>query len=154
MRDAGQTDLGSLDEALRLALTLTPALFREVMQNAGARFLSLDQSGQATRIDRFIGSRAWTDAAFALIELAVPKWSIRRIVQADAEWHCSLSQQPNLPIELDDAAEASHEVLPLAILRAFIAARRRDAVAPQTILAVPQIRPASDAFVHCCDNYP
>jgi hypothetical protein len=152
MRDAGQTALGSLDEVLRLAPTLTPALFREVMQNAGARFLSPDQSEQATRIDRFIGSRAWTDAAFALIELAVPKWSIRRIVHADAEWYCSLSQQPNLPIELDDAVEASHEVLPMAILRAFIAARRRDAVAPQAISAVPQIRSASDAFVYC-DNY-
>jgi hypothetical protein len=53
--------------------------------------LSLDQSGQVTRIDRLIVSHAWTDAAFALIELALPKWSIRRIVQADAQWHCSLS---------------------------------------------------------------
>jgi hypothetical protein len=150
MRDAGQTALESLDDALRLALTLTAE--HEVMENAGARCSSLHQAGKATLIDRFIESHAWTDAAFVLIELAVPKWSIRRIVQADAEWHCSLSQQPNLPIELDDSAEGSHEVLPLAILRAFIAARRRDGVAPQTILAVPQIRLASDAFVYCCDN--
>jgi hypothetical protein len=147
-------DFERLDEALRLAPTLTAELFREVMGNAGARFLSLHQSGKAARIDRFIESHAWTDAAFVLIELAVPKWTVRRIIRADAaQWYCSLSQQPNLPIELDDAAEASHEVLPLAVLRAFVAARRRDTVAPQAVSAVPHIRPASEAFVYSCDNY-
>ena len=153
MRGARQTDLEALDDALRLAPTLTPELFREVMEKAGARFSSLHQAGKATRIDRFIESHA-ADAAFVLIELAVPKWTVRRIIRADAaRWYCSLSQQPNLPIELDDAAEGSHEVLPLAVLRAFVAARRRDAVAPQAVSAVPQIRPASEGFVYCCDNY-
>jgi hypothetical protein len=154
MRGARRTDLEALDDALRLAPTLTAELFRQVMENAGARFSSLHQAGKATRIDRFIESHAWTDAAFVLIELAVPKWTVRRIIRADAaQWHCALSQQPNLPIELDDAAEASHEVLPLAVLRAFVAARRRDAVAPQAVSAIPHIRPASEGFVYCCDNY-
>jgi hypothetical protein len=152
MRGARRTDLDGLDEALRLTPTLTRTLFREVMQNAGERFLSLHQSGKVPQIDRLIESHAWTDAAFALIGFAIPKWSIRRIIRADVEWYCSLSQQPNLPIELDDGAEASHEVLPLAILRAFIAARRRDALAPQAVSAVPQIRSAP-VFVYCCDNY-
>jgi hypothetical protein len=35
----------------------------------------------------------------------------------------------------------------------FIAAHRRDAVAPQAFSAVPQIRPAPGPFVYCCDNY-
>jgi hypothetical protein len=42
----------------------------------------------------------------------------------DREWLCSLSNQPQLPLGLDNVAEASHEVLPLAILLAFLQARR------------------------------
>jgi hypothetical protein len=80
MRGARRTDLDGLDEALRLTPTLTRTLFREVMQNAGERFLSLHQSGKVPQIDRLIESHAWTDAAFALIGFAIPKWSIRRII--------------------------------------------------------------------------
>ena len=106
MRGARRTDLDGLDEALQLARTLAPALFREVMQTSGARFLCLHQSGKVPQIDRLIESYAWTDAAFALIGFAIPKWSIRRIIRADVEWYCSLSQQPNLPIEAGRCARS------------------------------------------------
>jgi hypothetical protein len=149
MHGAQTHDPEQLDEALRLAPTLTPALFHSVMRNAGARLWSLRQAGKAARIDRLIESRA----ALALIELAIPQWSSRRIIHADGEWHCALSRRPNLPIDVDDMAEASHEVLPLAVLRAFVAARRRDTVAPQAAAAVPQIRSTPWLFVYCCDNY-
>jgi hypothetical protein len=153
MHGAQPHDPEQLDEALRLAPALTPALFRSVMQNAGARLWSLRQAGKAARIDCLIESHAWTDAALALIELAIPQWSIRRIIHTDGVWHCSLSRQPNLPIELDDMAEASHAVLPLAVLRAFVATRRSDAVARQATSPVPQIRSATEPLVYSYDNY-
>ena len=80
---------------------------------------------KATRIDQLIEAGAWGEAALALIELELPAWKLRRLVYEDGQWLCSLSRQPNLPVALDDTADASHEVLPLAILRAFVEARRR-----------------------------
>jgi hypothetical protein len=145
-------DFERLDEALRLTPALSPELFGRVAEHC-TRLSSLRQSGKAIELDRMIEADAWTDAAIALIAFEQPNWSIRRIVCEDGEWHCSLSRQPNLPLDLDDMAEASHEVLPLAVLRAFVAARTRDAVAPQAVSATPRIRPASNSFVFCSDNY-
>ena len=147
-----EDDFERLDEALRLTPALSSELFGRVTEHC-TRLSSLRQSGKAIELDRMIEAGAWTDAAIALIAFELPNWSIRRIVCEDGEWHCSLSRQPNLPLDLDDMAEASHEVLPLAVLRAFIAARTRDAVAPQAVAAIPHIRLASDLLVYCCDNY-
>ena len=44
----------------------------------------------------------------------------------DGEWFCALSRRPELPIELDDCAEARNEVLVLAILDALAEAREKD----------------------------
>ena len=145
--------LDRLDESLRLARALTLDLFAELKICACPRLPALSKSAAAARLERLIAGAAWTEAAIDLIELEIPRWKLRRIVLEDGEWHCSLSRQPNLPLELDDMAEASHELLALAVLRAFVAARRSDAVARQAISTVPQIRPASAPFVCCCDNF-
>jgi hypothetical protein len=145
-------DFDRLDDELRLAPALAPELLCKVMESAGTRLSLLRKSGKTARIDRLIEAGAWTDAAFALIELEMPTWTVRRVIHEDGEWLCSLSRQPNLPMTLDDAAEASHEVLPLAILRAFLEARRRRSVPTQIISAVPQIGPPHAQFI-CCDNF-
>src|SRR5262249_969703 len=64
------------------------------------------------------------DAALALLELELPQWKLRRLIYEDGEWHCSLSKHIELPVELDDAAEANHDSLPLSILSALVEARR------------------------------
>jgi hypothetical protein len=48
----------------------------------------------------------------------LPGWKLRRLVYQDGEWLCSLSKQPNMPEDIDETADAVHEVLPLAILTA------------------------------------
>ena len=145
-------ELDRLDDELRLAPVLAPELLCKFMESAGTRLSLLRKSGKTARIDRLIEAGAWTDASFALIELEMPAWTVRRVIHEDGEWHCSLSRQPNLPMTLDDAAEASHEVLPLAILRAFLEARRRRSVTTQIISAVPQIPPPHAQLI-CCDNF-
>jgi hypothetical protein len=145
-------ELDKLDDALRQASTIVPRLFQKVVASACLRYQSPRSSGKAALIDRFIASGAWTDAALTLIELELPNWKIRRVVFENGEWLCSLSRQPNLPIELDDPAEASHQMLPLAILHAFVAARRVSAVRPKAISAVPQVRPATEQLISC-DNF-
>jgi hypothetical protein len=90
---------------------------------------------------------AWADAVLALLELELPYWKLRRLLYEDGEWHCVLSRRLELPLDLDDGTEATHEVLALAILIAFI--KTRSAVASA---AVPLVRAAPRDTV-CCDNF-
>jgi hypothetical protein len=92
------------------------------------------------------------DAGLALIELELPGWKLRRLIHEDGEWFCSLSRQPNLPVMLDDAADGTHEVMPLAILLAFLEARRRISPWARLVAAVPAVDPAP-ATLMCCDNF-
>jgi hypothetical protein len=96
---------------------------------------------------------AWLDAVLALIELELPSWKLRRLIREDGEWFCSLSQQPSLTVTLDDTADGTHEVMPLAILLAFLEARRRMSLAAQPVAtAVPTVDPAPDTLISC-DNF-
>ncbi len=116
--------------------------------------MRLGALGSATkaRVDRLIETSAWTDATLTLVELELPQWKLRRLVYEDGEWLCSLSKQPRLPLGLDEAEEASHEILPLAILIAFLQARRAAAASATVVTTVPQVRSASSDTV-CCDNF-
>src|SRR5664279_5190993 len=143
--------LDRLMEQLRLAPALTLDLIGAVIANACIRLPVLNKAGKAARLDHLIKAGAWSDAALALIELELPTWKLRRLVYDDGEWFCSLSKQPNLPIEFDDTADARHEVLPLAILCAFVEARR--AMSHETnATTVPCVWPAPD-YATCCDNF-
>jgi hypothetical protein len=57
-----------------------------------------------------------------------------------------------LPADLDVTAEAHHDSLPLAILLAFLQARRMAETAPAVISVTPHVRPAPDSMI-CCDNF-
>ena len=145
--------LDRLMEQLRLAPALTPNLIGAVIADACTRLPVLKRAGKAARINQLIEVGAWSDAALALIELELPAWKVRRLVYEDGAWLCSLSRQPNLPVALDDTADASHEVLPLAILSAFVVARRRTSAMRETSLqTVPHARPTS-GYAVCCDNF-
>ena len=143
--------LGRLEARLRHAQAPTAELISDVIAEACVCFAA--RGGAAKwRIDRLIESGAWTDAALALVELELPQWKLRRIVYEDGEWHCSLSRQPQLPLGLDDVAEASHEILPLALLISLLQARRAVAERPTGVTAVPQVGPVS-GYAVCCDNF-
>jgi hypothetical protein len=106
------------EEQLRCADTVTSELMADVMAAARTRSGAMRAITNG-KVDRFIEAGAWTDAALALLKLEFPQWKLRRLVNADGEWLCSLSQQPGLPVEYDEVAEGSHEILPLAILIAL-----------------------------------
>ncbi len=141
-----------LDEELRLAPRPTPDLFANIIGSACSRIPILRKSGKAAKLYRLIETGAWTDAALALIELELPAWQLRRLVCENGEWICSLSRHPNVPVALDDTADAVHEVMPLAILLAFLQARRMAGVAARAIAAAPAIVAATDGLI-CCDNF-
>jgi hypothetical protein len=144
--------LRELQEQLRRARTITPELMADII---GAACLRL-QGHRATvkaKIIRLIESEAFADATLALLELELPQWKLRRLINEDGEWYCALSKHLGLPTELDDMAEANHESLSLAIVSAFVEARHRslNAVEGQP-KSVPQVRP-TQAYAICCDNF-
>ena len=107
----------------------------------------------AVRRPRLIRSSAWTDAALALVELELPRWRLRRLVHDGGEWRRAFSHQRTLPTDLDEIAEASHEIMSLAILIAFIAALRQTAAESEPwSQAAPPVAAADDYRV-CCDNF-
>ena len=140
----------ALQDRVQRSTTMTP----DVMANAiGHRSFLLWDSAPKARIVRLIDSGAFTDAALALVELEAPDWNLRSLLYDDHEWHCSLSKRNVLTVDLDEIAEASHAVLPLAILDAIVAARSISMAAREVrSKSVPTVRPTRDYPV-CCDNF-
>jgi hypothetical protein len=135
-----------LDGRLRDAPAVTVDLISEVIGKPSRRL--------PVRIERLIESGAWTDAALALLDLELPQWQLRRLAYDEGEWHCALSRQRELPEWLDDrSVESHHADLAMAILTAFVDARRRSALPIRTSVpaapraANPRYEPVS------CDNF-
>ena len=134
------------DDRLHDAPAVTADLISEVIGKPSRRF--------PARIERLIELGAWTDAVLALLELELPQWQLRRLAYDEGEWHCALSRQPELSEWLDDrSVETHHADLPLAILSAFVDARRRPA--PLRTTSVPGVPLSATPLYEpmCCDNF-
>lgn len=114
-----------LEGRIFAAETITPDLVSEVI--SACERVSTIGTTTKDELKRLASAGAWTDAALTLVDLAQPRWHLRRLVQDDGEWLCTLSRQPKLPLECDELVETRHELLPLAILSALLQARRQSA---------------------------
>jgi hypothetical protein len=135
-------DPAGLSDRLGDATAVTPKLMSDLVATACRRFPSIGASEITARIKDLIQLRAWTDAALALLELELPLWRVRRIAYDEGEWYCALSRERELPDWLDRSVEARHTDLALAILSAFIEARRISS--PSIRTSVPVVAPHSD----------
>jgi len=143
----------ALSDRLRDACGVTAEFLSDIISETCRRFPSTEGSAKAARVERLIQSQAWTDAALALIDLELPQWQIRRLAYDDGEWYCSLSRQRELPDWLDQSIETRHADLALAILSAFVEARRIRAPSSRTsVPAVPQDANSLHESV-CSDNF-
>ena len=142
-----------LSDRLHDAPAMTAGLMSGIIAEKCRRFPSAGQSEKTARVERLIQSGAGLDAALALIDLELPLWQIRRIAYDDGEWHCALSRQRELPDWLDQSIEARHPDLALAILSAFVEARRVSA--PESRTSVPDARGTTRDFYETLpiDNY-
>lgn len=143
--------LESRETELRQARAVTPELISAVMGESCVCLAGVAPTAKA-RLGRLIVAGAWIDAALALLELELPQWKLRRIVYDDSEWFCSLAREPLLPAGFGDVVEASHAVLPLAVLLALVQAQHAAPTATTGAKSVPQVRPAT-AYTMCCDNF-
>jgi hypothetical protein len=151
--DFDATDFDALGDRLCRADAVTATLMSEIVVATCRRYPSIGQAAKTARIERLIGSQAWIDATFALIDLELPQWRVRRIAHDDGEWHCMLSRGLELPEWLDQPVETRHADLPLAILSAYLEAQRISAASQRT--SVPLVPRDADAFYTplCCDNF-
>jgi hypothetical protein len=143
----------TLDNALHNARELSLDLLSKAIKSTCTRVPALARTERLDRVIRLAEIGAWTEAMLALIELELSLWQIRRLAYENGEWLCSLSRQPNLPMMLDDCAEATHEVLPLVMLCAFVEACRRRHTMQESISTVPQVRQPQAGHFICCENY-
>jgi len=148
---SSKSTLRELQEQLRCAHAVTPDLMTDAIVRSCPRLQARHSMAEA-RVARLIENGAFVDAALALIELELPQWKLRRLVCDDGLWHCSLSKEPGLPIDLDQTADMSHEILALALLGAFLDARCDTAATATRSQSVPQFRPMHGLAV-CCDNF-
>src|SRR3977135_315755 len=108
-----------LRKQLRLAPAPSSDLFSDLAADACPRLSRIEQSAKAARIRWLSEAGAWTDAALALVQLELPEWTVRRLIRDDGAWLCSLSRHCEIPIEIDDTAEACPERLPLLTLTGY-----------------------------------
>lgn len=126
-------DAGPAASALALrmerATEISPDLLWEFVASCD-RLRLLQSLGKALRFDALVAGGAFTEAALELVAIEAPQWSVQRLCRDNGEWFCALSRHPDTPEWLDEAAEASHRSLPLAILGALVEARARHNAAP------------------------
>jgi hypothetical protein len=141
---AGQ--ISSADEA-------TSELISAIVVATAQRLSVPGAAANAVQLRHLIDAGALNEAAFALINLELPQWKLRRITYDEGEWHCAMSRQRELPEWLDQAIENSHASLTLAIVSIYIETLRQiEASREPSRPSVPQTR--GDQFEPvCCDNF-
>jgi len=147
-------DLGDLADRLRNAVEIDASLIAEVIESACRRLSSLGQNEKTAHLEQLIRSGAWTDVALALIDLELPLWHVRRLAYDDGEWYCALSRERELPDWLDQSIETHHADMSLAILGAFIEARRT--FQPESRTSVPAVNRGGASNLYepaCSDNF-
>ena len=120
---------------------------------AGAFSHCLSACKPSTRraVELLLDADAWTAASLLIAERELSGWQLRRLVFDEGEWVCSLSRQPQLPLELDDTADAHHDIAARAVLHAIEEARAR--AAPRTSVPRSQRTSRSAGYPICCENY-
>lgn len=145
--------LEALAEQVRAAEILTPEMVSRVAVETCRRPSAPGQAANAVRLRELIAAGALTEAALALVDLELPQWKLRRVAYDEGGWCCAMSRQRELPEWLDQAVEASHACLPLAILSVYIEALSQiEASTAPSRPSVPQVRDEPYQRL-CCDNF-
>jgi hypothetical protein len=150
------SQLVRLGVQLQGVAAVTPKLVLEVIAQACPRLSGSRCPEGISEIHRLIEAKAWTDLTLMLVSLELPQWKLRRLVYEDGGWFCSLSKHWQVPDWLDDAVEAHHEVLPIAILIAFTEAQRNAMnLAETNPPIVPQVQTGSleVSYPVNCDDF-
>ena len=139
-------DVDRLDTELRVASELDLELFRKI---AGG---TEGPTEAGNLLECLLAAGAWAETALLLVEFYLPTWEVRHLAYDAGEWRCSLSPRPREILKFEHSAEATHRLLPLAILRAFVAAMRASNRPLRPHTSVPEVPQAAASYI-CCDNF-
>jgi hypothetical protein len=89
---------------------------------------------------------ALVEAAFAVLALELPQWTVSRIDREDGEWYCTLEVSPGYAGSGGHVV-ACHGALSLAILEAVVEASRVPRAFESASASL------SDQTAVCCENY-
>lgn len=143
--------LGRLADQLRVAECPSAALLSSI-GNECSRMSASRQSSMSVQISRLVSMGAWTDAALSLMESELPLWKLRRLAYDNGRWHCAISRQRELPDWLDQAVEANHQNLSLAVLTVLVEALLENSASRQ--FNVPAIRVMDERYEALdCGNF-
>jgi hypothetical protein len=151
-RPVTEDPLNEVDYRLERANASNADLFGLVLDKACPR-LGARNPAELDRLHRLLQTGAYTDAALALIDAELPSWHLRRLVFDAGEWYCVLSRTRWAPLEFDDTAESHHACLPLALLGAFVEARRSRSVKSGPMPTALPLVQADHSLAVCCDNF-
>lgn len=145
--------LEMLADHVRTANKATSELLSAILAGTARRLSFPSSAANAARVRQFIDAGALTEAAFALIDFELPQWKLRRIAYDGGEWHCALSRERELPDWLDEAVEARHRDLALALLSSYVETKRQIEMSRELRRpSVPQTR-AEQYQPVCCNNF-
>jgi hypothetical protein len=145
--------LATLAGQVSAADEATSELFSKIIVATARRATAPGEAANAVHLHQLIAAGALTQAGFALIELELPQWKLRRITYDEGEWHCAMSLQRELPEWLDQAVESRHASLTLAIVSVYLETLRQiEASREPSRPSVPQIR-AEQYEPLCCENF-
>jgi hypothetical protein len=109
-----------LQRQIEASVEVTPALMAETVKAAAFDAGQTQRPEHAPAVHSFVQSKAWTDAALALIA-CLPKWQLRRICYEDRLWWCALKRTDSL-FWAEPEVDESHENMTLAVLKAVVTA--------------------------------
>jgi len=141
--------LGATGDTCRASERCRRSDVRTAYQNCNrdrAAVISAKSAASAARLRQLIEAGALTEAAFALIDLELPQWKLRRITYDGGEWHCAMSRERELPEWLDEAVEARHASLTLAILSVYIETVRQIEVSKKAESSIGSADTSADAI--------
>jgi hypothetical protein len=142
--------LATLAAQVSAADEATTQLFSEIVVATARRLWTPGEAAKAIQLHDLIEAGALTQAALGLIELELPLWKLRRIAYDEGEWHCAMSRQRELPEWLDQAVEARHASLTLAILSAYLeTATQIELSREPSRPSVPQVRAEQFEPLYC-----
>jgi hypothetical protein len=145
--------LATLAAQVSAADEATSELFSEIVVAIARPLWTPGEAANAVQLHDLIEAGALTQAALSLIELELPLWKLRRIAYDEGEWYCTMSQQRELPEWLDQAVEATHVSLTLAIMSTYIEAVRQIELSREpSHPSVPQTRTEQYQPL-CCENF-
>lgn len=131
---------------------MSPEILRRLVGCACVRLPKSVGTKDPSLFWRLINFGAWTDGAMLLIHLEMPPWRLRRLVQEEGQWLCSLSREPFLPMEIDETVQGRHENEAVALFLAFLHLRQNPPEPKEDQCPQPS-DPQSKGTSMCCDNF-